>query len=190
MKRLVLALTALLSACLIPDEKSLAPPDGTCRTFVVAPEFTEAERAALERAVVRWNAIAIEPFCLRDGAPGEAEVTDNGVFRVRYRSEYWQQISARLGGSDWWGVHFGARTHQIGIVDILGIDVFELVALHEFGHAHGLVHTGPPAIMTPGVGGTFDFTEIDMAECRRVGACASGDGAAAAPVFEQWELMP
>ncbi len=44
------------------------------------------------------------------------------------------------------------------------------VALHEFGHALGLRHVSR-GVMDPDRQ-TIEFSEEDMAECRRVGACA------------------
>ncbi len=177
MKPSLTLLLVIAAACSASpqDEPQAAPQDAghdaplpsTCdREFVVSPAFPPEERAMLEAAVVRWNAIATERFCLR---VGEADGVRHGITRIPYRGEQWQQLSKTLGGADVLGVHYG--NDQIGIVDVLDEVSFPLVALHEFGHAHGLGHIEAPAIMYYGIGTAFDFTALDMAECRRVGAC-------------------
>ncbi len=176
MKARFLALAAFLfGACAehhgAPLPPIPEPPPGCERTFVVSPAFLPEERDALERAVTRWNRVAIEQFCLTDGT---GEAIEHGIFRIEYGGTYWKGLSAYFGGANILGVHFG-ESDQIGIVDTLGMDTFELVALHELGHAHGLAHTPPPSIMAASVGSASDFTSIDMGECRRVGACDGGD---------------
>jgi hypothetical protein len=134
------------------------------------------------RAVDRWNAVAIEPFCLRDSpTPGEAEKSEHGVFRMVRGSDFWKKMVESTGLPNVLGVHRGS-TDQIIIVGTDGdTDLFELIALHEFGHAHGLRHVGPPALLCSWVGSASDFTPNDMAECRRVGACEGDSGEAAEP---------
>ncbi len=176
MRTALAVLAAVLMAMLLVASCSSIPkrePPGSCRMFVVAPEFTAEEHAALQRSLDRWNDRAAEPFCMRDAtASGEAENTEHGVFRIAYHSPYWYEISKNVGGANFIGIHWG-NTDQIGIVDTLSADTFELVALHEFGHAHGLRHTEPPSIMCAFIGTATDFTENDDRECRRVGACSS-----------------
>lgn len=172
------ALVALLFiACSSPYHagrpKPRQTPPGECgRTFLVAPEFTADEKEEILRAVDRWNDVSIETFCLAySKKPGEAETTDRGIYRIPYKGEAWQAISKMFNGENVLGVYWGA-SDQIGIVDGMAIETFYLVALHEFGHAHGLDHTACPAIMCPYVGTADDFAPNDMAECQRVGACA------------------
>lgn len=166
------ALVVLVAACAAPVGESKqrpSPPDHCDRVFVVDQAFTEEENIGLERAVARWNAIATEQFCLRPAEDGEiATNTQHGVYRIEYKSSYWETLSKQFGGANVLGVHYPS-TDQIGIVG--GMADNELIALHEFGHAHGLAHTEAPSIMHASIGTASDFTPIDMAECRRVGAC-------------------
>jgi hypothetical protein len=169
----VVALVAFLVACAAPVKP---PPFSECdRLFVVSPAFPEDEQEALQHAVERWNEIAVEQFCLRAAAPDEvAEEITHGIFRIPYKGAYWQEISKQFGGANVLGIHIG-DADRIGIVDSLDIRLFELVALHEFGHAHSLRHTPAPSIMHSGVGTATDFTANDMAECHRVDACRKED---------------
>jgi hypothetical protein len=179
-KRSVLALL-FLSACALYEPAPTPPerptPPTTChRTFYASPEFTMEERIGLERAAMRWNAIATEQFCIVDGNGSWASHTIN---RVEYGGEHWRSVSDQFHGVDWLGVHYGSND-SIGIVSGLGFEMFEVVSLHELGHAHGLGHTPPPSVMHASAGTALDFTGNDLAECARVGACLSGD--ASAPV--------
>jgi len=162
-KALVVALLLLLVACSAAIRSPYDSDGGCGRTFHVSAAFTQGERAALESAVARWNEIADEQFCLDDGDGND----EHGVFRLE--GQELENLRADFK-SDVIGVfyHEGGR---IGIVANLPLDVFEVVALHEFGHAHGLQHTPPPSIMNAVVGTADDFTDNDLAECRRVSAC-------------------
>lgn len=166
------ALVAFGAACAAPTAE--APPSGLCgRVFVVSLDFTEEERAAINSAVIRWNEIAKERFCTRLATPEEVPWnTRRGIFKIQYKGSYWQMLSEQHGGLDIWGIHFG-RSDLIGIIDALSIDAFEVVALHEFGHAHGLNHIAAPGIMHDSAGTATDFTPNDLAECVRVGACVA-----------------
>lgn len=177
MRSLFLSFTfTWLAGCAAPGGEGFPPPDGRgCdRVYYVTPEFNDGERAALDRAVARWNAIALERWCLTDKESSDHS-EPHSIYKIPYRGAEWQKISDMFGGSDVYGVAWG--DDRTGIVDSLSIELFEVVALHELGHLHGLDHISEPGIMFPHVGTAWDFTSGDLEECRRVGACAGGNGA-------------
>ena len=165
----ILSLIAQLVGCSsIPFDGFDPPnPNGCDKTYLVAPGFSDDERAALNRANQRWNAIANRHFCLED-APSAAD--EHSIRRIPYQGPEWQAISKDFGGSNVLGVYTG-RADNIVIIDGMTNSLFELVALHELGHAHGLGHVASPGIMHDSVGTANDFTPNDLAECSRVGAC-------------------
>lgn len=174
----LVALVAFLAACAAPVEQ-LKPPHqgGSCdRTYIVSSDFPSQEKEALQRAADRWNEIASEQFCLAESneAFGPETTPSRGIFRIEHGGAFWKSLSDKNGGSDVIGVHFSERD-QIAIVDSLSPADFELVALHELGHAHGLGHVAAPAIMHASIGTASDFTSNDLAECQRVGACLKED---------------
>lgn len=149
-----------------PAPTPVPPASWGCdRAFAASADFLPGERAALERAAARWNEVAVEQFCVVDGDGQQL----HGIWRIEVGSPEWQHITSTFGG-EFYGIHLG-NTDRIGIVSGLEVSLFELVALHEFGHAHGLDHTEPPSLMCSWVGSADDFTPIDIAECKRVGAC-------------------
>lgn len=145
------------------------PPDveNCARVFKVRAGFSLEQRDSLARAAARWNEIAIESFCVQD------DETEGGpeVRPIEYGGEEYQRLYAYFR-SDFGGAHWiDAQGKDVIVlrtdVDVLG---FEAVAMHEFGHAHRLGHIPDPGIMSDAEF-TWDFTEYDLAECRRVGAC-------------------
>lgn len=177
---IVAALLAFLAACAAPVESPKPSPrrdGGSCdRTFIVSSDFPAREHEALQRAADRWNEIAVEQFCLAQAEESlvPPNMPSRAVFRMKHGGEYWQSLSDSHGGIDVIGVHLG-DSDQIGFVDDLSEADFELVALHEFGHAHDLGHVAAPAIMHASIRTASDFTSNDLAECQRVGACLKED---------------
>lgn len=171
----VAALVVLVAACAVPLGKAepLSPedPDHCDRTFVVSAEFPDQEQAAIRRAANRWNQIAVEQFCVRPPEDSEnPEEIEHGIFRMEVGGDVWKS----LGNPEIIGVHWYPGD-RIAVVDNLDIGRFELVMLHEFGHAHSLSHTQAPSIMHSSLGTATDFTSNDLAECQRVGACRKED---------------
>lgn len=172
----LVALVAFIVACAAPVEAEQGSrfPSECGRTFIVSPGFPDAEQIALRRAVVRWNDIAVEKFCVRGAEDSEmADRIPLGVYPIDPDSEYYRLLAKQHGG-DFLGIYFSS-TSAIGIVDNLDEQLFELVALHELGHAHALGHTEAPSIMHAAAGTATDFTPNDLAECQRVGACPKED---------------
>jgi hypothetical protein len=167
---LVVALAALVVGCsshaVPPGHKG--PWGGPCdRAYFVTPEFSTEERASLESSVTRWNERAITKLCLFDRVSSDH---DDRHIVYKGRVGEWTGVEVEPGKTAI-GL-YRSWPDTIGILEGLSLDDFELVALHEFGHSHDLAHTARPALMAPSIGSATDFTEIDMTECRRVGACA------------------
>lgn len=175
----LVALVVFLAACAAPVERPLPPrprPSDCDRTFTVSSAFSEKEKDAIERAALRWNAIAVEQLCVEKGneAFDQTNAPPRGIFRIERNGEYWRSLSESHGGANILGVHFG-DSDVIAIIDTLSDADFELVALHEFGHALRLGHVPAPAIMHASIGTATDFTPNDLAECQRVGSCLKED---------------
>jgi predicted Zn-dependent protease len=144
--------------------------DSECdRLYHVQPGFTRAQRLAIERAVNTWNDVAALHICL-DDAPAEVDF----VMLVEPGSEKYQALAKGLG-TEFYGLINRDGIYLVGYRDAfllhMSNELFESVALHEFGHALGLGHTPAPSVMHAHAGTAYSLTPIDMAECKRVGAC-------------------
>jgi hypothetical protein len=132
----------------------------------VLPGFTADKRARLDSAVYKWNRVAKHPFCLKDG---EAETSR--IREVAFESDEYKAISASFNGYQIYGVYYPDKDEVVLMSNIVD-DFFEAVAMHELGHSIGLAHIEAPGIMFGGGGSPIpQFTDADMAECIRVGAC-------------------
>jgi hypothetical protein len=168
-------LFVVLFACVVPvDRGGPAPepepvsepnPDPCDSTFYVSDEFTDAEIAAIHRANARWNDYGIAQNCVEP----RADETERAIYRLQHGSDQWRKMSKDFGGEILGA--FQGSSGSIWIVGDLEPELFELVALHEFGHARGLAHVDGVGVMSPGVSGVYDFTGLDLEECRRVSAC-------------------
>ena len=168
LRPLWLALCGLFCGCVSPTPLPPVVP-GCDAVYAVLPGFANSERAGLVRANERWNAFGNKTYCLVDAAPGDSEHT---IRSIHYGGPEWQQVSKDFGGANILGLYIG-KADNIVIVDSMSPDLFELVALHEFGHARGLDHVDAPGIMHAGIGTATDFTSNDLLECVRVGACGT-----------------
>lgn len=168
------ACLAVVAAC----GPSTFPSKECGTTFAVSPAFSAEERVAIDRAMLRWNGIAEVRFCTRFSASKlPADYSEPILEKIEYGGEIWQKLAKDFHGNVY-GVHL-TIPERIYVVDSLDPATFEIVVLHELGHAHGLWHTDSPAIMHAKLDGTADFTSNDIAECERVGACNPSDVAAA-----------
>lgn len=154
MKALILAVMSLaLGACFVPQGRAESRCD---RAFTVRPGFTVPQRRELEAAVTRWNYIAEEQFCIVEGYSTKSYIYPRTIEEVE-------------GG--WRVGYYVSEDDSVGVVTTLSLPDFGEIALHELGHAHGLDHAPAPAVMHYAAGTSKVFTDNDIAECQRVGAC-------------------
>jgi hypothetical protein len=124
---------------------SCAPP----LAFTVAPTFTADERAQIAAAAEAWNQRTV---------PSKRITLDGGEWSIL-------EVDPGTG----WN---GSATPSRRVIRIhpnpVNATTYE-VALHELGHALGMMHT-TRGVMFPHWA-TSEFSDEDMAECRRVEAC-------------------
>lgn len=132
----------------------LLPPP---RSLDVSSEFTPEQQAEIANSAERWNARTTRPLLVLHG----------GRWSVLRRQPDGPFVGLTV-----------ASTHTV-LLAPSETDV-SWVSLHELGHVLGLSHvchgvmwgTNPPP--PPGCMADHpetDFTDEDIAECRRVGAC-------------------
>lgn len=122
--------------------------DGDSIDCTVDDVFTAGQQDEIQRAADAWNAFTVRPVRL----------TDDGD---------WLILPALVPGG--WLGYSQPRRRLIRVSPMTPDDQIYAVALHELGHALGLRHVSQ-GVMDP-TRQTVDFSEQDMAECRRVGAC-------------------
>jgi hypothetical protein len=118
--------------------------------FVVAPTFTPDKQAQIAQAAATWNRLTV----------AEKRITLEGG--------EWSILEVDPG-TGWNGSCTPSR-RIIRIHPEPHNATTYAVALHEFGHALGLMHT-PRGVMNPEVA-TTEFSDEDFAECKRVEACS------------------
>ena len=127
--------------------------------FNIAPGFNPNQYAAIKSAADRWNKFAgrdvinlsvgvgIDHVCtIRPGDPNPRR--EPNVFGRTYLLRYEIVLDAQ----------------HLNWVQL------EQVTAHEFGHALGLSHVSDPDATMNRLASS-EFTDADLAECRRVGVC-------------------
>ncbi len=117
----------------------------------IDPVFTQSQGAEIQRAADAWNTLSVRPITFSSVNHGDwlilpASVTQN-----------------YLGYTE-------PRRRLIRINPVTPDNQVYAVALHELGHALGLGHI-EQGVMDP-KHQTMAFSDEDLAECRRVKACA------------------
>ena len=112
--------------------------------------FTDHQRAEIRRAAAEWNAFTTRIVTFAPEGEGDWLILPAKV------------TLDRLGYAQ-------RKRRLIRINPVTPDDQVYAVALHEFGHALGLGHV-KQGVMDPDRQ-TIAFSEEDMAECRRAGAC-------------------
>lgn len=140
---IVCAVMAVASTCL-----------GSCGDDAVVCEidavFTDQQSLDIRRAADKWNTVTVRDVRFASQGDGDwlilpASVTEN-----------------RLGYAQ-------SKRRLIRINPLTPNDEIYVVSLHELGHALGLGHV-KSGVMDPDHQ-TTEFSDEDMAECKRAGAC-------------------
>lgn len=143
------------------------------------------------RNILSCGLLAVVSLCVVSCGEGDVECEIDAVFTERQQSEirraasHWNAFTTRAvtfapeGEGDWIILSAKVTLDRLGyaqrkrriirINPVTPDDQVYAVALHEFGHALGLGHV-KKGVMDPDRQ-TIVFSEDDMAECRRAGAC-------------------
>lgn len=130
--------------------------DGGIR-WTLPPDMTAEERADFDASCDAWNAIAVRQQSVDIIGDGHVVMTDHmGAFRDP-NGDGINDVRGEMGGH-WMHLRPGMSRTE-----------FRIVVRHEQGHALGLRHVQAGVMSETEAGG--EFSEEDLAECRRVNAC-------------------
>lgn len=131
---------------------SCAPHDDMTRRYDFDSEFSTEEQVIIQQSLAKWSEVSV--YHMYRGAGG-----------VTIR-----KLESDTAGK-WYG---GGRLIVVAPWVSQDPELFRAVVMHEIGHSIGLGHT-TSGVMFPSTDGSR-ITEVDLAECRRVGACGEGAG--------------
>jgi hypothetical protein len=126
------------------------------------PDMTDEERADFGEACERWNYVAIRQQYVQTEAGGTHRVfmrlPEHLVRQIDVDGDGHNDVRGEVGG------------HTLNLVRGMDRRTFAMVATHKLGHALGLDHVEQPGVMNKQAG-QIEFSEADLAKCRRVNAC-------------------
>jgi hypothetical protein len=156
--RFLLAITLVLVGCGQPPQVPSCPNTHNVRhislpvAVKVSNDFTPAQKAAIDRAVIRWNGASGRTLFVRTDAYG-SPVSLLPVLQPRSRSGV-----TRLSHVNGWIVDARIDISRTALDDD-HIDL-ESLAIHELGHLLGLAHV-TDTVMNPSLGAFETFASIE-----------------------------
>ncbi len=131
-------------------------------------------RADVSNGVAGWNAFSGQAVVIE----GESDEVECSVRSIPWGGPEYQAIKSDFG-KDFMGYSYGEDGSIIitegdytrSCVGNLGSTCLAGTIEHELGHANGMQHIDGGAVMNPDTVRT-DFTTLDLAECKRAGACS------------------
>ena len=144
----MLLCAALLGACAVGEA-----PEPAVRMTLQRAHWSAAQLDAIYDAAARWNEVSTRPIAIVE-VPSGAGVSIVPATTASLGAD-------RMGHAS--GSSIFVRTDQ-------PIETMHETTLHELGHRLGLGHVGK-GVMSTGDWHGLQFSDEDLAMCRRAGAC-------------------